>query len=170
MKLTKLLKNHRLIGFVIVGVIIYIIYTNNLLSVLFPIKNDDDEDHDDDDDDHDDDDHDDDDDDDKKVLNITVENFEPKQVKYDTKEAKFNEAQLTKVQKTHCKDHKQGALYLKHSVSDVFDLDKTPEDLARWKKYVKKNHGGLPKVDKSSGEFFKNSCYPTLKYDGIHRI
>ena len=61
-------------------------------------------------------------------------------------------------------------MYLKHAVSDVFDLEKTPEDLARWKKYVKAKHGGLPDIDKESGEFFKNSCYPTLKYDGIHRI
>ena len=142
-------KNKQLMCFVVVGVIVYLIYTNDLLPLFLP--NFQPRQH-----------------DDEKI--ISVENFEPKSVTYDTQEAKFYDAQLKKVQELHTKDHKAGALYLKHAVSDTFDLDKTPEELARWKKYVKANHGGLPKIDKSSGEYFKNSCYPTLKYDGIHRI
>ena len=140
----KMLKNPKLMFFIVVGVVIYVVYTNNLLSLLIPKKD--------------------------KVTDITVENFKPSPVRYETKEANFYEAQLNAVQKKHSKEHKPGALYLKHAVSDTFDLDKTPEDLARWKKYVKSKHGGLPKIDKSSGEYFKDSCYPTLKYDGIHRV
>ena len=144
----KILKNKQLMCFIVVGLIVYLVYTNDLLSLIIPSKSVSTD----------------------KVINVTVENFQPKSVSYDTKESNFYKAKLDKVQKTHSKEHKPGALYLKHAVSDVFDLDKTPEDLARWKKYVKAKHGGLPKIDKDSGENFKNSCYPTLKYDGIHRI
>lgn len=146
MKLMKLMKNQKLMFFLVIGVLIYVVYTNNLLALLIPTNSN------------------------EKEINITVENFKPSPVKYETKEAKFYKAQLDKIQNKNSKEHKAGALYLKHAVSDVFDLEKTPEDLARWKKYVKSKHGGLPKMNKDSGENFKDSCYPTLKYDGIHRV
>ena len=147
-----MLKNKQLLCFIVVGLIVYLVYTNNLLSVFFSKKTSTTKSTDD------------------KVINVSIENFQPKPVKFETKESKFYKTKLDKIQETNSKEHKEGALYLKHAVSDVFDLEKTPEELARWKKYYKSKHGGLPKIDKSSGEYFKNSCYPTLKYDGIHRI
>ena len=76
----KILKNKRLLFFIVVGLVAYVSYANNLLAFFLPQKtitngiNDS-----------------------SKVINVTVENFKPKEVKYDTQEAKFYKEKLNKI-------------------------------------------------------------------------
>ena len=143
-----MLKKNKLLLFIIIGSLIYFIYTSNLLKNIFPSQE-------------------------NIVLKenvIFVEKFSPKEVSYDTKESKYYGKQLKEIQEKNNKTHKKGALYLKHAISDTFDVEKDPHEYARWSRYYKKKYKDTLKHDENSGENFKDTCYPTLKYDGIHRV
>ena len=145
MNVLKMFKNPQFVLFVVIGVIIYCVYSANILNMSnnnVVLK--------------------------EKIVHI--EEFVPKPVSYNTKESKYYEKELKEIQEKNSKTHKKGALYLKHTVSDTFDVEKEKNPYTGWSNYYKSKYKDVLKHDEKSGENLKDICHPVLKYDGIHRI
>ena len=146
MNIMKMFQNPKFLLVLAIGIVVYLIYSGNILDLCnkeeVVLK--------------------------EKIVN--VEKFTPQSVSYDTKQAKHYEKELNEIQEKNKKTHKKGALYLKHTVSDTFDVEKDPHNYAGWSKYYKLYNKDTLTHDKESGENLKDVCHPVLKFDGIHRI